>query len=67
MANTGTPDPKRVELMSSPLLKHAPSDIAIFYNSASEDERRAMGGISVSRPRADEDVIGPAVEDASRS
>jgi hypothetical protein len=48
MTNTGTPDPKRVDLMTSHLLKHTPSDIAIFYNSASEDERRAMEAASAS-------------------
>ena len=41
------PDPKRVELMTSHLLKHTPSDIAIFYNGATDAERREMEAASV--------------------
>lgn len=32
--------------MSSHLLKHSPADIAVFYNSASESERREMEAAS---------------------
>jgi hypothetical protein len=42
------PDPKRVELMSSHLLKHSPQDISVFYLSASESERREMEAASAS-------------------
>ena len=48
LADSAMPDPKHVELMASHLLKHAPSDIAIFYNSASEPERCAMEAASAS-------------------
>ncbi len=48
MANVERPDAKRVDLMASHLLKHAPSDIAVFYNSASEIERREMEAASAS-------------------
>lgn len=41
------PDPKRVDLMTSHLLKHTPSDIAIFYNGATDAERREMEAASV--------------------
>jgi hypothetical protein len=45
-SDTAMPDATHVELMASHLLKHAPSDIAIFYNSATESERRAMEAAS---------------------
>ena len=43
---TPRPDPRRVELMSSLLLKHTPQDINVLYGSASEDERRVMEAAS---------------------
>jgi hypothetical protein len=42
------PDAKHVDLMATHLLKHTPSDIAVFYNSATEPERRAMEAASAS-------------------
>ena len=51
MALATRPDPKRVELMSSQLLKHSPQDISIFYGSASEDERRVMEAASAATGR----------------
>ena len=42
------PDAKHVELMASHLLKHSLSDIAVFYNSATGPERRAMEAASAS-------------------
>lgn len=45
-ADTTVPEPKHVEVMASQLLKHAPSDIAIFYNSATDAERRVMEAAS---------------------
>jgi hypothetical protein len=48
MASAAMPDPKRVELMSSQLLKHTPQDIAVFYGSASDEERRVMEAASAS-------------------
>lgn len=48
MGNVERPDVKRVDLMSAHLLKHKPSDIAVFYNSASETERREMEAASAS-------------------
>src|SRR4051794_37411386 len=40
LGNIERPDTKRVDLMGGHLLKHKPSDIAVFYNAASEVERR---------------------------
>jgi hypothetical protein len=48
---TDRPDPRRVDLMSSQLLKFAPNEIAVLYNSASEDERRVMEAASAATGR----------------
>ncbi len=45
--NATTPDQKRVDLMVSHLLKHTPEDIAGFYHSATDAERREMEAASV--------------------
>jgi hypothetical protein len=46
MSSAQRPDPRRVELMSTLLLKHSPHDIAVFYNSATDEERRCMEAAS---------------------
>jgi hypothetical protein len=51
------PDPKRVELMSAHLLKHAHDDVAIFYGSATDAERREMEAASAAVGRVP--VKGP--------
>ena len=48
IADNTRPDPKRVELMASHLIKHTPADIAVFYNSATEAERHEMEAASAS-------------------
>src|SRR5882672_1758816 len=48
IASAVMPDPRRVDVMSSQLLKHTPQDIAVFYGSASEEERRVMEAASAS-------------------
>ena len=48
MGNVERPDVKRIDLMASHMLKHAPNDLAILYNSASEIERREMEAASAS-------------------
>lgn len=46
LIQSAQPDPRRVELMSAQLLKHQPQDISVFYNSATDDERRVMEAAS---------------------
>lgn len=40
------PDQTRVERMAAHLQKHTPEDIAVFYGSATDDERREMEAAS---------------------
>jgi hypothetical protein len=42
------PDAKRVDTMAANMLKHTPTDIAVFYNSATDAERREMEAASAS-------------------
>jgi hypothetical protein len=51
LADSTRPDPKHVGLMESQLLKHSPHEIGVFYNSATEPERRAMEAASASLGR----------------
>jgi superfamily I DNA/RNA helicase len=46
LSDASTPDLKHVELMASHLQKYAPQELAVFYNSATEPERRAMEAAS---------------------
>jgi hypothetical protein len=46
IADSTMPDPKRVDFMASQLLKHTPQDNAIFYNAATDAERRVMEAAS---------------------
>src|SRR5205814_1448722 len=39
---TATPDPQRVAAMTAHLQKFTPEDIAVFYGSATDEERRVM-------------------------
>jgi hypothetical protein len=43
---TERPDARQIDLMSAHLLKHTPADIAVFWNSATEPERRLMEAAS---------------------
>jgi hypothetical protein len=40
------PDPTRIELMTSHVLKHTPESLVVFYSSATEAERREMEAAS---------------------
>jgi hypothetical protein len=51
MASATVPDPKRIEIMSSALLKFTPHERAVFYNAATDDERRVMEGASAATGR----------------
>jgi hypothetical protein len=46
MANQSVPDAKRVELMSSHLMKFKPNEIVVLYSSAGESERREIEAAS---------------------
>jgi hypothetical protein len=45
---TEKPDSRRIEFMAAELLKFTPKDRSVFYNSATEDERRVMEAASAS-------------------
>jgi hypothetical protein len=46
MPKTTTPDPKKVEFMANVLQRYSPHERAVFYNSATDDERVAMEAAS---------------------
>lgn len=48
---TKTPDPARVSLLAAELAKFTPQERAVFYNAATEDERREMEAASVATGR----------------
>jgi hypothetical protein len=43
-------NPKHVELIACPVLKHMPSDMSVFHNSAAECERCDMKTASSEEP-----------------
>lgn len=48
LSDTTRPDPKQIDLMASQLRQFTPHEIAVFYNSATEPERRVMEAASAS-------------------
>ena len=51
MSNAKPPDPGRVSLLAAELVKFTPHEGGVFYNAATDDERREMEAASLATGR----------------